>query len=405
MTSRKPRPTFRSLLAIWARGLSVLALLPLALPATAQWDLVRLPEVPVQIQHPPDLGFTVSRIAFADPTGKCSREYVDALMADFLKSDMEIVEREKIRQVLEEINFSASGMIRAEDIKPLGEFLGPSTMIWVDVQRCNVKQTRQCKRITTKESSYLRYTAKTTFDFKASLRIVDVVSGKIESAKTVSETKEDSDSSKDGYPDYPSGSELQDAAMHDAVRKVHHMILPWRETLDMRFFTTDKCNLKAAYQLVRIGDYAGAQNHLLNSLETCPTQKKVKDKHIARAHYNLGVTRMLLGQHSEALPSFRKAFSMRPGGDQIRDGINNCQRAIAVAGKMQGFLANPHGNGAPLELKAVQVTDVLATTSPSTVPENGTPEERLTEIKALLAKGLINQEDYDEKKKIIISDM
>ncbi len=367
--------------------------------AAAGWGDLFTTQIEVGLEHPPDLGFTIDRVAFAEATGRCSGELVDALISEFVASGVEVIERERIEELLESIDFSASGYIAKKDAIALGQLLGPSALVFLDVQRCTEEQSRTTKTTQTKKGTYRTYYSTTTAYFKSSLRIVDIATGRIFSSKVVEETRQDTNSSRDGYPEYPSKYELHDAAIGGAVAQVRRLFFRWTEVLAMRFFKDDKCGLKDVYHLVRIGDYEGAVAQAEDHLAQCQAQPKVKPKLLARAHYNTGMSHFLVGELDGALGFFEQAYRVKPGSN-MRQAVNTCKRAIGLAEEMSAFesrLARRQASGAGELLAAAEST--------TAAPESRSVAQRLKQLEELYKQGLLGEAEYREKRDEILADL
>lgn len=398
MSNYKVEPVEDHRVATWARIVrSTLVIFVLMTPggAAATWLDELVATVDVQLEHPPDLGFTIDRIAFAGATGECSGEFVDSLISTFVDNGVEVVERERLEELLESIDFSASGYVRSEDAVALGQILGPSALVFLDVQRCTEEQDRSSKSYKTKNGTRYTYLATTTAYFKSSLRIVDVASGRIHSSKVVEATRSETNKSSDGYPEYPSKYDLHDAAIGGATVQVHRMFFPWVESRELRFFKDSKCGLKEAYRMVQIGDYEGAAALSGSNLEQCKAQPKTKPKLLARAHYNAGLTRFMQSEHDAALAYFEQAYRIKPG-DRMREAVNTCKHAIQLRADMQAYeerLAERQNGGG----------SQLAVRQPG--PEATSVKERLRQLEGLFKEGLLTEEEYQAKRAEIVAEL
>ncbi len=355
--------------------------------------------VSISFQHPPDLGFSVKSIAFASPTGDCSGEFVDLLIEDFLRSRIEVIEREQIDTILREIDFSSSGYIRPEDMKPLGEVMGASALIFVHVQRCSTEHGRDHKTSTNKKGSTTTYYSTTTSHFKTSIRVVDTLTGKVHSAKVLQESERGSNSSRSGYPEFPDAYAVKDAAIRATVVKVHRMLLPWLEIDRIRFFKEEKCGLKEAFRLVEVRNYGGALEKALESVESCKALPKPKPKLQARAHYNVGAVHLLNRNNEAALTYFRQAHSIRPTGT-MKDAVNTAQKAMSLAQAMDRFQdANVTQASREPQLGASKKPAEEASTEATKRPVS----ERLKELENLLKEGLITEPEFREMRQEVLS--
>ncbi len=384
--------------------LSVFLLLASVGPGNAQDPLRGIADmfmatVDVTLHHPPNLGLTVETIAFARSTGECSEEFVHGLIEDFVANGVDVVERERIEDMLEEIDLSASGLIDPDDAVSLGRILGPSALIFVDTMRCDVVPKREWKTVRTKDGSYTIYYATTEVHFKSSLRIVNLATGRIFTAKTVEKNPSRTAQSKEGYPSYPSEYELRDAALHGATVEVHRMFFPWTETRSLRYFKGKKCDLEAAYQMLRIGDVEGAAEQSAKNLELCLSQSKVKPKTLARAYYNVGMSHFMRNKYDKALENLEKAYQLK-SGSRITETILECKRAKKVAAEMRSYETRT--------AQAQREDDDPSPFAGPSVPASEEPPsiaERLQQLKELHQQGLLSQEEYEAKREEILKEL
>ena len=362
-----------------------------------------IPTVDVTLEHPPSLGLTVDTVAFAEARGECADEFVNALIEDFVHNNVNVVERQRLKEVMEEIDFSVSGYIDQDDAIALGRILGPSALVFVEVQRCATDQKRSSESYKTTQGGYAtQYYATTESHFKSAVRVVDLATGRIFSAKTVEKSESRTAKSTSGYPDYPSAYDLHDLVVRGATIQVHRMFFPWIETQSLRFFKDDKCNLKNAYQLLKIGDIEGASIQSAKNLEECKSQPKVKSKLLAHAYYNLGMTHFLEGEHDEALKLFEEAYRLK-SGSRIEETILECKRAQQEAENMRRFETRME-----LAAGAERGPGALSKepdSSGSQAADQDPVEERLRSLQSLLEKGLIDEEEYQTKREEILADL
>ncbi len=382
---------------------------PMPMSATGASDLF-VTTVPVRLHHPPNLGFSIERVAFASATGDCSAEFVNALIEDFVRNDVAVIERTSIERILEELDFSASDYVQASADQSLGSLLGASALVFVDVLRCADEQSKTYKRTRTRDGSYTTFYSTTKFYFKSSLRIVDTLTGRVFSSNVVESFREDTNSSRDGYPEFPSAYELHDAAVEEAAFKVHQMFFPWTQIERLRFYKDRRCGLKDAYRLVEISDIEGAKEKSLANLEECRAQGR--EKSISRALYNVGMTHFLLTEYENALAYFEEAHRVRPNS-RTTEAVNTCKRAMQLAEDMASYealvaeRAAEGGQWQPSALAAVVAqgrdTDEGSTTEAAS--EGNSAAERLQKLKALFDQGLITEGEYDAKRADILSDL
>lgn len=296
------------------------------------FDELSNPKVALTLTHPPGLGLKVNKIAFGPATGPCADEIVDALISRFVDNGIEVIDRKNLTAILAEHDFTFSGYVDPTSAAAIGKIIGPSALIFVKVQRCTTMQDRLYDKETkfnyqTKQNyTVMAYYSRTRVFLKASVQTVDLATGRIFSAQTLDFSPEEKNKSYEGYPEAPSEFDVKDLALRMFVGTVRRMFLPWTEKTELYYFDDKTCGLKQAYQALDAGDLDQAFNLSKANLETCKATPKVKDKILAHANYNLGISYMIQEEYDLALESFQEAARLRPG-EIVSNTIADCQRA------------------------------------------------------------------------------
>lgn len=311
------------------------------------WERVGNPTIAVPVEHPPTLNLQVDRIVFGPATGQCSEEIVHALVTDFVSHGLDVIDRENLRTILAEYDFALSGHVDQATALEMGRMLGPSAMVVVSVQRCAAEtkfSTEEVKRTVKNEDGTEEEVWETVYRLaaqgflKLSVRTVDLTTGRIFAARDLSYASPQRNfTSRAGYPDEPSRLDLLDGAMHSAVGEVRRMFLPWTEEIGVIFYDDRKCGLRNAYLALRTGDLDRAQQLSELNLATCRETPRVKDKLLARAHYNVGILRVLRGEYDAGLELLLAAARLRPGGAIINEAIASARKAKELAAEMQNL--------------------------------------------------------------------
>ncbi len=311
------------------------------------WERVGNPTIAVPVEHPPTLNLQVDRIVFGPATGQCSEEIVHALVTDFVSYGLDVIDRENLRTILAEYDFSLSGHVDQATALEMGRMLGPSAMVVVSVQRCAAEttfSTEEVKRTVKNEDGTEEEVRETVYRLaaqgflKLSVRTVDLTTGRIFAARDLSYASPQRNfTSRAGYPDEPSRLDLLDGAMNSAVGEVRRMFLPWTEEIGVIFYDDRKCGLRNAYLALRAGDLDRAEELSEANLVACRETPRVKDKLLARAHYNVGILRVLRGAYDAGLESLIAAAELRPGGAIISEAIASARKAKELAAEMQNL--------------------------------------------------------------------
>lgn len=425
----------------------VVGLLSTATQASAQfWDKMTNPKINVPIKHPPGLGIQISKVAFGEAKGDAAQQFTDALTEHFVRANIEVVERQQLNSILSEHNFSLSGYVDSASAAEMGKILGPSVLLFVNVPRFRAEQKplhRDWKD--GKGYPHRTYISRTTAFAKGSVRAVDLATGRIFAAKTL--TAEPSLENKvddQCCAEFPPEDELLDTAMNGLVAQAHRLFLPWQEVTELYFFDDKDCNLKTAHAFMKAGNVEAALQQSLTNVEICKATPKVKDKNLFHANYNAGMGHFATGHFDKALEYLNAAQQAKPA-DITTEAIGECMRAKALAMEMQRVEermaldatvgaarraeAAPPGAPAPgpksagtapvgrspSRLGRVPATasaghtasSASATAAPAAASDKAgsSVEERLQKLDALLKKGLITKADYDQKKAELLKEL
>jgi len=375
-------------------------------PLQAQqiWSRLTNPDVEVTLNHPPGLGLQVDRIAFKPMRGKCSDEFTNVLIEDFVQAGMTVIDRQRINAVLDELDLGASGYIDSATAAKIGSLIGPSALVFVNVHRCAAEQNRSHKTTKTKDGSYTTYYATTTGFFKGSLQVVDLSTGKIFTAKTVEGQRQLQNYSNDGYPEYPSSFEAIDQAMGQGRVQVSRLFFPWTERRQLVFFDNKKYGFKDAYQRLKIGDVEGALELSHASLEACENDPKAKAKYQYRAYYNVGILYFIQGEHQNALDFLDKAYRIKSVAI-VKQALMECRRAMALEEEMRRSEERTEIAQAGFEPQAAAPPPARSVEPAQGEESLDNLEARLAKLKSLYEKGLITLEDYEKKKAEILAAM
>jgi hypothetical protein len=382
------------------------AILLVSITAQGQlWDLFTNPRVTVTLKHPPGLGLNVRKLAFApNPNAsECGEQFIDALVTDFSGSGAEVIERENLEALLSEHRFNLSEYVDKNAKARLGKMLGPAALIFVKVTRCAPKKDALYDDYKDRKGNVQRtYISRTTVDFKASVRTVDLTTGRTFNAIAIDEVLSNDNRSTDGRPEYPSHFDLQDTIINRGVLKVHRMFFPWTEERELYFFDDEPCGLRTAFRLLKGGDQDGALRQSLENVASCEPGKNVKEKVVWHAQYNVGMAYMILGDFDNALKYLTMAVTAG-GGDIVTQTVADCRRAKTLAEELRRVDERPALDVAtaaePAPERKSKATPARA--KPPAAADSAsdeTIEQRLTKLNGLYKKGLITQEEYSAKK-------
>ena len=179
-----------------------------------------------------------------------------------------------------------------------------------------------------------KYIASTSYFIQGSIRLVDVSTGKVMLTEPVSVSVTETADSYKGYPDYPPIAEVERKALDDAVERVSAVLTTTRPKSELLFFDDKACGLKDGHRLVMGGDTAGALHFVQESLESCKVTSAKKTKLLARAHHNVGVLQLMLGDHESAKKNLQAAVQLHDG-PYIKQALDFSMKAGASGAKAE----------------------------------------------------------------------
>ena len=150
-----------------------------------------------------------------------------------------------------------------------------------------------------------------------------------------------------------------------------------------------------AFRLAQAGDVEGTLEQSQVNLEACEPHRAKKPKLVARAHYNLGMSYLLVHRFDEAERELEAALRLQPN-KVISQAIAETRRSRQINQEYQQAAA------VGLLTPGAEEADSVVVQAP--LPENaGNAEERLTELAHLYSEGLITRDLYTKKVTAIIS--
>jgi hypothetical protein len=303
------------------------------------FDRLSNPTITINLSHPPGLGLKVNKIAFGPATGTCADQIIDAIKGDFVNNQIEVIDRENLTTILAEHQFTLSGYVDQSSAAAIGKILGPSALIFVKVQRCDA----QTDNLMSKKTVYYKggttgtvplYIARTRAFLQGSIQAIDLATGRNFGSKPFTYSPEATSESTEGQPDPPAKFDVQNTATRMMVTEVHRMFLPWNEAKTLYYYDDKEHDLKAAYQAMKVGNLDMAFDVSKKNLEACKSDTKIKDRTLAHAYYNMGMSFMLREEHDKALECFQETAKLHPG-DIVTSAINECNIAKRLKSSRQ----------------------------------------------------------------------
>lgn len=274
----------------------------------------------IPIAHPPLIALPkVKRLAvrdFAGP-GNCARDVKSRIEEAISKSDkFELIDRANLSDVLSERDLQASSIANPSTAVKLGQLLGPAAIISGQVLRCSADTSSIKKQAGFREKNGLQhynYFVETTAHALVVVRVIDVTTSKVNSARRVVFDLPQTQSARDGVPEPADGAEMLDKVLSEyVVPTIMQSVLPWTEVVRVTVHADKECDLKAAAGLIRIGSFDAAAESMQKSIASQCGNPKDKIA-LAKAYHNLGIALTYAGRPEEGLKALQQASLLWPG--------------------------------------------------------------------------------------------
>ncbi len=357
------------------------------------------PKIEIPINHPPGLPLKVTGVALAPPEGRCSDPLASRIEEDFVNAGLTVIDREHLNSVLAEHKLQVSGLIDQKTAAKVGQLLGAQALIFLKVMECTAGRGQTQRPILVNNRPVIDYIAEGTVS--GSMRIIDLTSGRVMVAQHV-----EGKSHLTSQAGPPSDQDAVDQAERTAAESVHRMFFPWTETKSLSFFNESSCGLSGAYNSLRTKDVEGALQKAQSGLESCQKGTNVKPSALAHAYYDVGILQFLQGTYDPALHNLEEAGKL-DSNKIILDATAECRTAKASSAALakfeeeQSLPAENPGNVAAMAKSGKP----LAQSQGKVITAPTSSEERLEQLEKLLKKKLITQEEYNQKRAKILSEM
>lgn len=318
----------------------VIVVMSVASCASMRYGSTFNPTVTVEVEHPPEVGFVVDEVVFAEdsrPSGgrsgtadaRCEAEWVQALTQELLERGVRVAR--------------GRGGQNADAV------------ITVDVTRCETEQERSVtereivERVgdTTRRRTVPEFHARTRVVFRGTFEVVDPSTDLVAASRTLSHEPEMTNSSRRDEPEFPSPGAVAEQAYRNTTRDITPILFRWFEESELVFFDDERCGLNLAHRAVEAGNYERALDISIANLSSCQpgTVAEVEAKDLAAAHYNVGVLHRIMGDFDSALVRYEQARAADPGNGVIRDAIDE---ALSAAEAAAGLRSLGGGRGSPV---------------------------------------------------------
>jgi tetratricopeptide (TPR) repeat protein len=359
------------------------------------------PKFDLNIQHPPTVPLKVTTVAIAKPDGQCSEDLATRVEEDFVGAGVTVIDRQRLEDVLAEHKLQVSALIDQKTAAKVGALLGAQALLFLKVLDCHGGKDQQ--NLGTDKKGHTSYNYVVQETVSGSVRVVSLTSGQVLASQRFEGSGEATN-----YEGYPDPAIALGDAEKSAAFSVHKLLLPWKETKHIVFYSDSQCDLRIASGMLKSQDIDGALAQSEKNLAGCPATPKVKPATVAHAYYNLGILQFMKDDFGTALTNLNEALKLDSSRVYI-DAIADCKRAkelsVAVEQYQKELLAQNSPDNSKPSSKAVKIARTPAGDVKQLTPSaSGTPSvaDRLSNLDDLLKRKLITQEEYNAKRAQIL---
>jgi hypothetical protein len=359
--------------------------------------------IDVIIEHPPDLPLKIKTVALAEPTGRCADSLSTRLEEALVAAGVTVIDRRHLQEVLSEHKLQISGMVDERTASRIGKLFGAQALLFLQVQECDATRDRQEAYTNTKTQATV-YNHITAGRVAGSVRVVDLTTGRVMAAPRF-----EGSASSSNQQNHPPNDVVIAAAEKSAVTRLSQLMVPWRETKSMDFFSDSACDLKAASRLLNAKDVDGALVQSEQNLQKCKASG-VKAATLARAYYNLGILQFSRRDYDAAMMNLTQAdkvSSARVFLNAIADCRTAKELSIALLQHQGEMSPVATGQSTPTFPTTTKQTTTKADKAAADTKRNQTVsmEDRLSRLQGLLDKKLITASEYEERRREILNEI
>ncbi len=276
------------------------------------------PKALINVSHKPEIELAVGeRIAIAEIEGRCGEEVRNILTSALVqRGNLSLVNRENIRSILREHNFSQGGFVNTQSAAEAGKLLGASVLIFGRVNVCK-----------TDRKSYKTGRA-VSANVETALQLVSLEKGEIVSANIYrGYWRETTHTST-----YPDSDLVRSRAFQALGERFSRIFSHWQETHSIALFEGKEGGLGASADLIRLGECEDASVRLGKASTIARSSAQIKLKSLAKIYHNLGVALMCMGKASDARGVLDKSYRLVQS-QPTREAIQVCGKILATRGR------------------------------------------------------------------------
>lgn len=303
--------------------------------------------VPMKVTHPAEINMSkYKQIAFGRMEGNMGESFTNNLKEKLIESGrFTVVDRQRLDQIMKELNLSNSDLANSENAAKLGNLL-PATAIISGKLNGNYNESSSSKRKecynseTKRNYSCTSYTRSGVYTTGGNVDVIDVATGQIMKTKNLSQKYSKEEWATDAQPDAIDKESLAGSCLHDNVNLFFKAISPWDEMVKAEYKTdSDMPELESGINKAKIGEMDGAVAVFQTAAKNAEVNPKIKPKTIAKAYWNIGLTHQFAGNFDSANDAFKKGYEL-DATDDFMNQLNRNKLMRAENNKLKDQMSN-----------------------------------------------------------------
>jgi len=287
-------------------------------------------KVPMTVTHPAEINMSkYKQIAISNIDGNMSRLFVDDLKGRIIDSGrFTLVDRNRLDEVMRELNLSNSDLAQTDKAAKLGNLL-PATAIITGRYDGDYKENTEASNAVCYKNNVkyncINNTRNGKFSTSGSIDVIDVSTGEIKKSKRLANTCEDNTSATDETPPAIDRDALVGKCLNQGLDAFFKAISAWSEVVAAPFMKDgDIPDLEVGINTAKVGDMEGAIAIFQKAIKNSELNPNVKPKVIAKAYWDLGLAFQYSDKFNQAADAFKKSYTLEPS-DECMNELKHCE--------------------------------------------------------------------------------
>jgi len=281
--------------------------------------------VPMKVLHPAEINMTAyQQVAITDISGHLGKDLSAIVKNKLVEANrFKLVDRNRLNQILSELNLSQSDLADEKNRVKLGKLLSASALIagYAKGDYTEKVDTYVATCYKNKvEYSCKKHTRNGKYMVTGSIDVIDVQTGQILKSKLIKSSEGKSKTATDQWPSSIDRGRLKDKALNKAASEFVKAVTPWVETVKAPFATDGKIpDLQVGINSAKLGEMDEAVRIFADAARAAEGNPEIKAKSIAKAYWNMGLVYEYTWKFDDAIESFKKAYKINPASSYLTE--------------------------------------------------------------------------------------